>query len=1320
MNRHQRLQQFIELKSLATRDLDFPIAENYNELEGIGNDIERDVHHEDTGILDYHQQEDDNLETRWKRIKLVQTETNTSLVQESFSIMEQVKYFVQEMNNPRTALESDDSATILEGSIISKGEWAREFKQLSNKYLLSKEAENGILNLIYNTLGKTNSNLPITLTAKGRKNFLRNSGENEILSAENVVSDVKKYSRKVSRWIQFDQCENDCCVFVGNLDTAYFCPTCDYPRFRPCTRSECKGKGTDTCTHLRNDDGIAWKSFYYRMLIPLIVDLINTKCFVSALHYQNETMESGTGCRDFYSDILDGEVAKEHLNSMVENFKAWCNETKNNATSIPINLLFMQFYDGGQLFKYATCNFWGLFTSILNLPPTYRGKVGISQFLSAIYGGTHGNAEKFLFTDLYCEELRSLYEGFEYVSPSGKRYFIQARLIFHSMDTKALEPILCMHSASTSRYGCPYCRNAHGQHNSWKVCFTGHRNFLPPKHYFRFFGQSGECCPIDFYTPTVVGNWFVDEQFIDDQMPITAESLLENLHGRAKRLENMKFCEPCDGDEARGNSIKRFLLDTTCAYDWIHKENGFDFKDISKDGKGIRDHIFYRHFDFRQQIVYRRITKEEHMIAALKARELNKSLKVKVHVEGFQDVWTFDRLPYADLPRNSSPPPDHAIKGVIKHCLDYMFGFYKEKKPSRRKYGKKGQTNKKGKKGDENDTVYEREEDAEDTEEAFNPIYRPCYYGKRAPYSCTETQLDRINGMLKCVLIPVGVSDRSDWVLDLHKSGDFKIAQWKILASVYWDYIIHCLSEVNEWYRLFYRMVGNAIRNLLSFRVRKDSIDQLQGEINELVCFWESLYPASENYYQLHQIIDLVSSIPLFGSMHSWSDLLGEKALGYLKKIKKKSNPGGTSYEKNIMERHVDREISTFSRFYSEPVNNTDKKTPNYKTKVMFDEEHNILKFKAAQFAIEDPKLDQSSFCELEVNFLVEVLLKEVRKRYNGDEELCIKNSYLYSAIYNSRIIYPTFTFFQLLEAVADNDDCYPEEEGRVAQSLLSFKPTFHSTAWIYGLKFRSRGSYCREYLNGGLPQRVRPNADFFSAREVLSWDTKDNYSSWCMFQQSDFNLLPSPDAYRYGRINAFFEIRIGDSSIDGLLLASITSHRYNRIVINVDIVNKLESLDPHTIFVALQDIYPTLIATIPIGPNLLPNKLNRKKIKKIQYINLFTRDLQLKYSIMLKMNPDKLSCFPNKRPWTIYLSSSSNSCSTKGTTMISAKPSMVDNKSSIDFSSSNTSSSSCSSSSSNKSSFFPILSSSSNVVTSAQSSSSEIREQQTIDFFLS
>jgi hypothetical protein len=39
---------------------------------------------------------------------------------------------------------------------------------------------------------------------------------------------------------------------------------------------------------------------------------------------------------------------------------------------VPVNLLLMDFYDGGQLFRYATCDFWGLFTSIVNLPPAYR------------------------------------------------------------------------------------------------------------------------------------------------------------------------------------------------------------------------------------------------------------------------------------------------------------------------------------------------------------------------------------------------------------------------------------------------------------------------------------------------------------------------------------------------------------------------------------------------------------------------------------------------------------------------------------------------------------------------------------------------------------------------------------------------------------------------------------------------------------------------------------------------------------------------------------------------------------------------------------
>jgi hypothetical protein len=53
-------------------------------------------------------------------------------------------------------------------------------------------------------------------------------------------------------------------------------------------------------------------------------------------------------------------------------------------------------------------------------------------------------------------------------------------------------------------------------------------------------------------------------------------------------------------------------------------------------------------------------------------------------------------------------------------------------------------------------------------------------------------------------------------------------------------------------------------------------------EVNEMICLWEALFPDDQNYFQLHQIKDLVSSIPMHGSMHAWSELFGEQALATL------------------------------------------------------------------------------------------------------------------------------------------------------------------------------------------------------------------------------------------------------------------------------------------------------------------------------------------------------------------------------------------------------------------------------------------------------
>ena len=179
-------------------------------------------------------------ETHYQRISLDDSKSSTKLIYPKFKMLPLVNHFVREMSDSTTILESDDSTPLCEGSSISKGQWAREFDKIANKYLLPKEAENGILNLLYNTFGQE-SNLPVTLTVNGRNNLQRqgfgqadNDMVDENLSAQNAVSAVKKYCRKISRWMQFQQCQNDCCVFIGNLYKQFSCPKCKSPRYRPC------------------------------------------------------------------------------------------------------------------------------------------------------------------------------------------------------------------------------------------------------------------------------------------------------------------------------------------------------------------------------------------------------------------------------------------------------------------------------------------------------------------------------------------------------------------------------------------------------------------------------------------------------------------------------------------------------------------------------------------------------------------------------------------------------------------------------------------------------------------------------------------------------------------------------------------------------------------------------------------------------------------------------------------------------------------------------------------------------------------------------
>ncbi len=68
---------------------------------------------------------------------------------------------------------------------------------------------------------------------------------------------------------------------------------------------------------------------------------------------------------------------------------------------------------------------------------------------------------------------------------------------------------------------------------------------------------------------------------------------------------------------------------------------------------------------------------------------------------------------------------------------------------------------------------------------------------------------------------------------------------------------------------------------LLLAKKMKVAKDTIKLNVIEMICVWESLFQPSENIFQLHQIMDLVTSIPLFRALHLWSEVNFSVLLAY-------------------------------------------------------------------------------------------------------------------------------------------------------------------------------------------------------------------------------------------------------------------------------------------------------------------------------------------------------------------------------------------------------------------------------------------------------
>jgi hypothetical protein len=330
------------------------------------------------------------------------------------------------------------------------------------------------------------------------------------------------------RDIPSDVCRHECMVFRGfqphptsgaliDCSQLIRCMFCTNPRFSKCGHATCrtKNRSYDECnpfvlhTHT-NAVGevvnrghslaqrVAMKKVYYRSITGKLIQmycLSMMKGFHGILNYRNTRVRR----KGKIIDLLDGKQVKRQMRLMDEKYQRVKQNWDTEYVDMELHecsLILTMCYDGVTNFKRKSDSMWPLLCSIGNCNPSHRAKVGAGMFLVLLHNASVGSGvESYMMKDMLTEELKKLEEGIIFTIPKQdgheeRHVFLQARLVYAHLDTKALEKVACI-KLSNSLVGCTLCNLQRGvyRHCVHKCVYIGTRLPLHRFHVLRRCGQ---------------------------------------------------------------------------------------------------------------------------------------------------------------------------------------------------------------------------------------------------------------------------------------------------------------------------------------------------------------------------------------------------------------------------------------------------------------------------------------------------------------------------------------------------------------------------------------------------------------------------------------------------------------------------------------------------------------------------------------------------------------------------------------------------------------------------------------------------------------
>jgi hypothetical protein len=504
--------------------------------------------------------------------------------------------------------------------------------------------------------------------------------------------------------------------------------------------------------------------------------------------------------------------------------------------------------------------------------------------------------------------------------------------------------------------GCLYCNSMKGltrMNTLGKIINMGHRCLLPDNHILRYFGATGLCCPRGYYDGTpaemVAAKNDVEDLFNNTTAAsLQARASNKNLKprpvtGRSNSCDDLPNCQSGKGVRCQ------IVADSTLFND---KYSIHDF----------RSYIFFAHCDFRKSKSYSRRPNsfykengsyydryynqvyssllEQNQLSAVdlhkKTLHVLKKNNVVEKCQGVSGESVYSKLRHyrglGGIENSTCHDCFHSVGNFCEKSISLFKGVKGGSEKSMKqslcenrfpfqditKRASTGETKPKTKK----QALKEKKDLEKAAKKAAADFANPNkakknqytnvvndYIGqipnrRNLPWLLSLREQQMVDWRHMCIIIPIGLKDSFSFKFMFKHTGYMKgndKLKW-LSVFIYFDMATTALPKE---YKNLLRLISELVSDILSPLVSDSFICDLFMRTVEALCLWEAMFPDSEQYFSVHELLDIVDGLHKFGPVRGWWTLAGERFMGRIKSFCPK---GGLNCVKVIFDRFVNFE----------------------------------------------------------------------------------------------------------------------------------------------------------------------------------------------------------------------------------------------------------------------------------------------------------------------------------------------------------------------------------------------------------------------------